>query len=101
MHGALSLFTRWMRLCKLELFSVTVFNEYETLIENDLRRSQLIYRLCLPKVVRIIIENPCMQYKCSSLSAFRDRGVPKPTSEMSPRAPAHMGRREAEREGGK
>jgi hypothetical protein len=35
------------------------------------------------------------------MSAFRDRGVPKPTSEMSPRAPAQMGRREAEREGGK
>jgi hypothetical protein len=35
------------------------------------------------------------------LSAFRDRGVPGPTSEMSPRAPAQMGRREAEREGGK
>jgi hypothetical protein len=35
------------------------------------------------------------------LSAFRDRGVPEPTSEVSPRAPAQMGRREAEREGGK
>jgi hypothetical protein len=35
------------------------------------------------------------------LSAFRDRGVPGPTSEMSSRAPAQMGRREAEREGGK
>jgi hypothetical protein len=35
------------------------------------------------------------------LSAFRDRGVPVPTSEMSPRAPAQMGRRETEREGGK
>jgi hypothetical protein len=35
------------------------------------------------------------------LSAFRDRGVPGPTSEMSPRAPAQMGRREMEREGGK
>jgi hypothetical protein len=35
------------------------------------------------------------------MSAFRDRGVPKPTSEVSPRAPAQMGRREAEREGGK
>jgi hypothetical protein len=32
---------------------------------------------------------------------FRDRGVPEPTSEVSPRAPAQMGRREAEREGGK
>jgi hypothetical protein len=35
------------------------------------------------------------------VSAFRDQGVPEPTSEMSPRAPAQMGRREAEREGGK
>jgi hypothetical protein len=28
-------------------------------------------------------------------------GVPGPTSEMSPRAPAQMGQRETEREGGK
>jgi hypothetical protein len=35
------------------------------------------------------------------LSAFRDQGVPGLTSEMSPRAPTQMGRREAEREGGK
>ena len=35
------------------------------------------------------------------LLAFRPRGVPGPTSELSPRAPAQMGRREAEREGGK
>jgi hypothetical protein len=34
------------------------------------------------------------------LSAFRDWGVPGPTSEMSPRAPAQMGRRETEHEGG-
>jgi hypothetical protein len=33
------------------------------------------------------------------VSAFRDQGVPGPTSEMSLRAPAQMGRREAEREG--
>jgi hypothetical protein len=32
---------------------------------------------------------------------FETRGVPGPTSELSPRAPAQMGRREAEREGGK
>jgi hypothetical protein len=35
------------------------------------------------------------------LSAFRPRGVPGPTSKLSPRAPAQMGRREKEREGGK
>jgi hypothetical protein len=33
------------------------------------------------------------------LSAFRPRGVLGPTSELSPRAPAQMGRRETEREG--
>jgi hypothetical protein len=35
------------------------------------------------------------------LSAFRDRTVFEPTSEVSPRAPAQMDRREAEREGGR
>jgi hypothetical protein len=35
------------------------------------------------------------------LSAFRTRGVPGPTSKLSPRAPAQMGRRETDREGGK
>jgi hypothetical protein len=35
------------------------------------------------------------------MSAFRPRGVPGPTSKLSPRAPAQMGRREMEREGGK
>jgi hypothetical protein len=35
------------------------------------------------------------------LSAFRDRGVPGPTSKLSPRAPAQLGRRETEREGGR
>jgi hypothetical protein len=36
-----------------------------------------------------------------ALSAFRTQGVPGPTSKLSPRAPAQMGRRETEREGGK
>jgi hypothetical protein len=35
------------------------------------------------------------------LSAFRPRGVPGPTSKLSSRAPAQMGRRETEHEGGK
>jgi hypothetical protein len=35
------------------------------------------------------------------LLAFRTRGVPGPTSKLSPRAPAQMGRRETKREGGK
>jgi hypothetical protein len=35
------------------------------------------------------------------VSAFRTPGVPEPTSKLSPRSPAQMGRRETEREGGK
>jgi hypothetical protein len=36
-----------------------------------------------------------------SCRCFGTRGVPGPTSELSPRALAQMGRREAEREGGR
>jgi hypothetical protein len=36
-----------------------------------------------------------------SVSAFRPRGVPGPTSKLSPRVPAQMGQRETEHEGGK
>jgi hypothetical protein len=36
-----------------------------------------------------------------NLSAFRPRGVPGPTSKLSPRVPAQMGRRETEHEGGR
>jgi hypothetical protein len=35
------------------------------------------------------------------LSAFRPRGVPRPTSELSPRVPAQMGQRETEHRGGR
>jgi hypothetical protein len=37
----------------------------------------------------------------TKVSAFRPRGVPGPTSKLSPRAPAQMGRRETEHEEGK
>jgi hypothetical protein len=40
-------------------------------------------------------------YLRSLLSAFRPRGVPGPTSKLSPRVLAQMGRRETEHEGGK
>jgi hypothetical protein len=36
----------------------------------------------------------------TKLSAFRPRGVPGPTSKLSPRFPSQMGRREMEHEGG-
>jgi hypothetical protein len=41
------------------------------------------------------------RFHINSVGVSRPGGVPGPTSEMSPRAPAQMGRREAEREGGK
>jgi hypothetical protein len=37
----------------------------------------------------------------ASCRCFETQGVPGPTSESSPRAPAQMGRREADHEGGK
>jgi hypothetical protein len=37
----------------------------------------------------------------ASCRRFETGGVPGPTSKLSPRAPAQMGRRETEREGGK
>jgi hypothetical protein len=62
-----------------------------------------VSRVSIVLAVITVIELQIMKkvYAPSALSAFRDRGVPGPTSEMSPRAPAQMGRREAEREGGK
>jgi hypothetical protein len=56
------------------------------------------------KIVMSLVYNTYCDYyllELSTLSAFRDRGVPGPTSEMSLRAPAQMGRREMEREGGR
>jgi hypothetical protein len=50
-------------------------------------------------VIPTVGETPAVNV--TSLSAFRPRGVPGPTSKLSPRAPAQMGRREMEREGGK
>jgi hypothetical protein len=35
------------------------------------------------------------------MSAFRPWGVPGPTSKLSPRVPAQMGRREMEHKGGR
>jgi hypothetical protein len=49
--------------------------------------------------VMLILAIPCLFVLL--LSAFRPRGVPGPTSKLSPRVPAQMGRRETEHEGGK
>jgi hypothetical protein len=44
---------------------------------------------------------PIVQLDHLLVSAFRPRGVPGPTSKLSPRVPAQMGLRETEHEGGK
>jgi hypothetical protein len=49
------------------------------------------------KLVRQHVAGP---YLARQLSAFRPRGVPGPTSKLSLRVPAQMGRRETEHEGG-
>jgi hypothetical protein len=48
-----------------------------------------------------LVHNVLVDIGSATVSAFRDQGVPEPTSEVSPHAPAQTGRREAEREGGK
>jgi hypothetical protein len=50
--------------------------------------------VCPPGILPIIIPT-------GYVSAFRPRGVPGPTSKLSLRVPAQMGRRETEHKGGK
>jgi hypothetical protein len=50
---------------------------------------------------KLFVNTQQVPYLARQLSVFRDWGVPGPTSEMLLRAPAQMGRRETEREGGK
>jgi hypothetical protein len=55
------------------------------------------YKLCIGKIV-------CKSIESISISPYvgvSTPGVPGPTSKLSPRAPAQMGRRETEREGEK
>jgi hypothetical protein len=54
-----------------------------------------------PYIVMEVTWPGSYQLSQTDVSVFRDRRVPGPTSEMSPRAPVQMGRREAEHEGGK
>jgi hypothetical protein len=54
---------------------------------------------CVLLHIRLMIIRICK--KRLSMSAFRPRGVPGPTSKLSPRVPAQMGRRETEHERGK
>jgi hypothetical protein len=42
-----------------------------------------------------------LTWYCMGVVGVSNPGVPEPTSKLSPRAPAQMGRRETEREGGR
>jgi hypothetical protein len=50
--------------------------------------------------LEFLCHDPTKFLTCRFCRCFETRGVPGPTSELSLRAPAQMGRREAEREGG-
>jgi hypothetical protein len=63
---------------------------------SDLRHSKALE---IFSQIKLITKNDLALRR--GLSVFRTRGVPGPTSKLSPRAPAQMGRRETEREGGK
>jgi hypothetical protein len=52
-------------------------------------------------MVEGLIERGLIPTSCIFVGVSKPGGVPGPMSEMSPRAPAPMGRRKAEREGGK
>jgi hypothetical protein len=58
-----------------------------------------LVRLATKNVLKFQIN--LLNFYQTLLSAFRNPGVPGPTSKLSPRAPAQMGRRETEREGGR
>jgi hypothetical protein len=55
---------------------------------------------CVDNLILKLKLNVCLLY-VRHLSAFRPRGVPRPTSKLPPRVPAPMGRRETEHEGEK
>jgi hypothetical protein len=48
---------------------------------------------------KLFVNTQQYPYPARQLSAFRPRGVPKPTSKLSLRVPAQMGRRETEHKG--
>jgi hypothetical protein len=50
---------------------------------------------------KLFVNTQPSPYLARQLSAFRPRGVPGPTSKLSLRVPAQMGRRETEHQGGK
>jgi hypothetical protein len=60
-----------------------------------------VFQFNVSSLLCLCISSSIFHYIHIYVSAFRDRGVLGPTSEISLRAPAQMGRREAEREGGR
>jgi hypothetical protein len=66
----------------------------------------VIFKLSLPSVKKHSAKKLFTDFLFLTLGKeacrrFETRGVPGPTSKLSPRAPAQMGRRETEREGGR
>jgi hypothetical protein len=77
---------------------------------HELKTPEMEHRLGLERLLetthleldgKLFVNTQQAPYLARQLSAFRPRGVPGPTSELSSRVPAQMGRRETEHEGGK
>jgi hypothetical protein len=67
----------------------------------NMLRPEHVFLLCpISTLFRACMSLVNLHASCIVVGVSRP-GVPRPTSEMSPRAPTQMGRRETEREGGK
>jgi hypothetical protein len=73
------------------------FDHDNLLVENELLSCNT--HEAINPIVKIDVATSCDDLSQGDLSAFRPRGVPGPTSKLSLRVPAQMGRRETEHKG--
>jgi hypothetical protein len=90
-----------MLICLVEVScKFSYFFEYFSIFRNS-KYIYLGYLKTFSKVLNMCFEFIGCQIMCRNCRRFDPGGVPGPTSKLSPRAPAQMGRRETEREGGR
>jgi hypothetical protein len=86
-------------LCYANIFVLTIF--LKTWINLERVKQLIVVTLYWCNNICPLLYVTQRQMLISNAVGVSRPGVPGPTSEMSPRAPAQMGRRETEREGGK
>jgi hypothetical protein len=85
-------------LCYANIFVLTIF--LKTWINLERVKQLIVVTLYWCNNICPLLYVTQRQMLISNAVGVSRPGVPGPTSEMSPRAPAQMGRRETEREGG-